>query len=496
MHCQLAYLRHCLPGRIRRALDELPKSLDETYERALEDIGDQNWEYAHRLFQCVAAASRPLRVEELAEFLAFDFEAESTPEYLEDWRPEDPGHAVLSTCSSLLTVVGVDDSRVIEFAHFSVKEYLVSARIGEAKKTVSRFQVSMTSAHTIIAQACLGTLLHLDESITKTGLEKYPLVEYAAEHWIGHSRFEDVSGNMQDGMKRLFDPNNRYLSLWLWIYNPHDRKLRYARPKYTSQHSATPLHYAALCGIHDVINFLVVERSQDVNARGSDDETPLGYACGGAHLKAAQVLLEYDVDKDTRCSHDYSPLDHASCSRAVDVVRLLLDHGADVKAQGKDKHTSLHVALWNGKADVVRVLLEQGADVNARDIGNDTPLHGVSTGGHVEMSRVLLEHRADVNAQNSRNQTPLHLASRGGYLDLAQLLLQYDADVHALDDRGQTPFQNASEARHREVMQFLLEHGAEDQAYQDAIITTDSDGTDAARDRTDSEGNVGGYKSS
>ena len=108
MYCQLAYLRYCLPGRIRRALDELPKSLDETYERTLEDIGDQNWEYAHRLFQCVAAASRPLSVAELAEFLAFDFEAESTPEYLEEWRPEDPGHAVFSTCSSLLAVVNVD----------------------------------------------------------------------------------------------------------------------------------------------------------------------------------------------------------------------------------------------------------------------------------------------------------------------------------------------------------------------------------------------------
>jgi len=312
VYCQLAYLRHCLPGRIRRALDELPKSLDETYERTLEDIGDQNWEYAHRLFQCVAAASRPLRVKELAEFLAFDFEAESTPEYLEDRRPEDLGYSVLSTCSSLLTIVSVDDSQVIQFAHFSVKEYLVSTRIGKAKDTVSRFQVSMTSAHTIVAQACLGTLLHLDESITKTGLEKYPLAEYAAEHWIGHSQFEEVSAKIQDGMKRLFDPNNRYLSIWLWIYDPLNLTLRYDRPEYTSQDSSTPLHYAAVCGIHDVINFLVVERSQDVNARGFEDETPLGLACFHAHLKVARVLLEHDVDKETRCCIDKSPLDHAS----------------------------------------------------------------------------------------------------------------------------------------------------------------------------------------
>ena len=471
MYCQLAYLRHCLPGRIRRALDELPKSLDETYERTLEDIGDQNWEYAHRLFQCVAAASRPLRVEELAEFLAFDFESESTPEYLENWRPEDPGHAVLSTCSSLLTVV--DGSRVIQFAHFSVKEYLVSTRITKAKDAVSRFQVSMTSAHTMVAQACLGTLLHFDESITEAGVEKYPLAEYAAEHWIGHSKFEEVLVNIQDGMKRLFDPKNRYLSIWLWIYDAQHAELRYNRPKSISQDSAYPLHHAAWYGMHDVIKFLVVERSQDVNARGFYDETPLGLACDGRHLKVAQFLLEQKVDKQTRCSLDNSPLDHASYQGAVDLVRLLLDHGADVNAQGKKtKNTPLHCASMTGKADVVRVLLQQGAEVNARNTNNSTPLHEASARGHVESSRVLLEYGADVAAQNFGNRTPLHFASRGGYLDLAKLLLQYNADVHALDDQGQTPFHDASEREHQGVAQLLLKHEAE---ARDAI-TADLDG--------------------
>jgi len=481
VHCQLAYLRHCLPGRIRRALDELPKSLDETYERTLEDIGDQNWEYAHRLFQCVAAASRPLSIAELAEFLAFDFEAECIPEYLEDWRPEDPGHAVFSTCSSLLTVINVNDSRVVQFTHFSVKEYLVSTRIAKAKDVVSRFHVSMTSAHTMVAQACLGTLLHLDESITETGLEKYPLAQYAVAHWTSHSQFEDVSGNIQGGMERLFDPRNRHVSIFqrLWIYAPASGTLHSNQPghymHYTPQDSATPLHYAALFGIHDVINFLVVECSQDVNARGfSSHETPLDLACGNPRLKVARVLLEHDPDTETRCPYDHSPLDHASFNGAVDLVLLLLDHGADVKAQGKKKNTPLHWASGCGKADVVRVLLERGADVNARNIDNCTPLHDASGGGYVEISRVLLENRADADAQNSRNETPLHFASRGGCLDLAKLLLRYNADVHALDNQGQTPFQAASEAGDQEIMQLLLEHGSG--GSKDAI-TTESGGS-------------------
>ena len=86
MHCQLEYLAGCLPGRIRHALGELPSTLDGTYERTLREIKDTNWEFARRLLLCVAVVSRPLRVEELAELLAFDFDAGQIPTFHEDWR--------------------------------------------------------------------------------------------------------------------------------------------------------------------------------------------------------------------------------------------------------------------------------------------------------------------------------------------------------------------------------------------------------------------------
>ena len=49
VYCQIAYLRCCLPGRIRHALDELPETLDETYDRALREIDKANWKLAYRL---------------------------------------------------------------------------------------------------------------------------------------------------------------------------------------------------------------------------------------------------------------------------------------------------------------------------------------------------------------------------------------------------------------------------------------------------------------
>jgi hypothetical protein len=219
------------------------------------------------LFQCVAAASRPLRVEELAEFLAFDFETRSTPTFLADWRPEDPENTVISTCSSLLVVVNVDGSPVIQSAHFSVKEYLTSARLPKAKDTISRFHVLMTMAHTVVAQAYLGVLLHLDKGVDMADLMDFPLAEYAARHWMDHARFENVSSHVQDGMKLLFDPRKHHISVWDWIGDPYVRLPALSQPPIASENTRpTRLHYATSIGLHDVAAFLIDERSQDVNA--------------------------------------------------------------------------------------------------------------------------------------------------------------------------------------------------------------------------------------
>ena len=133
-------------------------------------------------------ASHPARVEELTEFLVFDFDAESTPTLQEDWHEEDLAHAVLSTCSSLRAIVDVCGSSVIQIPHFFVKGCLTSKCPAEAKDAISQFHISKTAAHTIVAQACLGVLLHVDENITKGGLKEFRPAE-------------GVSLNIKDGTR-------------------------------------------------------------------------------------------------------------------------------------------------------------------------------------------------------------------------------------------------------------------------------------------------------
>jgi hypothetical protein len=68
----------------------LPATLDDTYERSLQGISKEKWQYARQFFQCLFAAILPFRVEELAEMSAMEFNTGQTPNLVDDWRPENP----------------------------------------------------------------------------------------------------------------------------------------------------------------------------------------------------------------------------------------------------------------------------------------------------------------------------------------------------------------------------------------------------------------------
>jgi hypothetical protein len=190
----------------------------------LKNINQATRAYAHRLLQCLTVAVRPLRLEELAEVLAFDFDEApgGIPSLNADWRREDQERAVLSTCSSLITIVHDGDSRVVQFSHFSVKEFLTSDRLAVAAEDISFYHIAPAPAHTILAQACLGVLLRLDDTTWETFVQRFPLAEYAVQHWVDHALFENVSLRIKDGIENLFDVEKPHFSRWIRNGNMDD----------------------------------------------------------------------------------------------------------------------------------------------------------------------------------------------------------------------------------------------------------------------------------
>jgi len=244
--------------------------LDDTYEKALQGIPKENRQHAYRLFQFLVAAIRPLSVEELAEAFVIKFDPGASPTSLmEGWRPENPEEGLLSACSTLISITDVEGSKIVQFSHFSVKEFLTADRLRIAEvEDLRHYHIPTNAAHAILARACLTVLLQLDENVDKRRLVSLPLVFYAAQYWADHARFEGVEPQVKDMITRLFDPEKPHLGAWIWI---HDVDSDIRRPtdsidEHPSRVGATPLYYASLCGLSCMARHLITTRQEDVNA--------------------------------------------------------------------------------------------------------------------------------------------------------------------------------------------------------------------------------------
>jgi hypothetical protein len=431
---------------VRRTLDELPESLDETYERVLKEIKKPNRDHARRLLSCLVAAVRPLRVEELAEVLAVDYEdEEGIPRLNPNWRWEDEEQALLTSCSSLITIVESRWPRwprVVQFSHFSVKEYLTSARLATSSGEVLRYHIALEPAHTILAQACMSALLPSEDRVEQNGAENNSqLAKYAAEHWASHAEYGNVSSSLRMAMEYLFDLDKPYFAAWkklhdIDIYPAVGSTFYYFTP--TSKSDAVPLYYAALCGFQDLVEHLIRRYPQHVNTRGGYNETPLVAALAREHFQTARILRDNGADPNVKCFANLTPLHSAAYYGHLQMVQELLEYNADVNAPGELGQNPLHFMLRelprSGRTpsqisqlhNMSRLLLERGTDVNARsDDSFSTALHMAAESGKVEVVRVLLEHGASVGAEGNGGRTPSQLASSKGYSDIVKLLSEH-----------------------------------------------------------------------
>ena len=377
------------------------------------------------MLQCLVAAVRPLKVEELAEILAFDFDAEGIPKLNLDWRWESQEEAIMSACSSLVIIVENGNSRIVQFSHFSVKEFLTANRLAEPVRDVSRYHIRLDAAHTILAQACLGVVLGLGDRIDRDKIKSFPLALYAGQHWTTHAQFETVSSRIKGGMERLFDADQAHFAIWLWLYDDEAVLLKSLSSMCPEKPRAVPLYYAAKFGFRDLAEHLIAENPDHINARGGSKETPMHVAAGAGH---------------------------------INILSLLLDHGADVDVRNKNGETPLLRASWAGQREAGWYLIDRGADINAPDERNFTPVF-VAFKGHVESARMLLELGAVIDIRNRYGETPLHQALRWEEIELVRLFLEHGADPNLANRYGETPFEMALRFEEPEIVELLSEYG-------------------------------------
>ncbi|KAF5339948.1 hypothetical protein D9758_016763 [Tetrapyrgos nigripes] len=459
--CQLTALDGIkMPKRVRKALKSLPKTLQETYAKILEQVEEELRDDVNTIFQWLLFAYRPLTVGEIQHILAVDVEEKtfSAQDLLENIETE--LHKVVNSSLVVIIQASIEKGRLgqemphvmtVQLAHPSVKDYLLSEA---AMQSVSGyFQMNSALAHEAICQMCIVYLLCCGQEAIN--VEKCALAHYASKYWFLHSNQtkEECSAILDLSCKLLSTTQPAYYN-WLNVYTPDtwDNK--------PDNIIVQPLYYASYIGLKSVVVY-TLEKRADVNAQGGYYGNALQAASRYGHLEVVRALLEKGADVNAQGGGYENALQAASVNGHLEVVRALLEKGADVNAQGRYYANSLEAASRSGHLEVVRALLEKGADVNAQGGFYGNALQAASSNGDLEVVRALLEKGADVNAQGGYYGNALQAASHIGHLVAVRALLEKGADVNAQGGKYGNALLAASYEGHLEVVRALLEKGAD-----------------------------------
>lgn len=480
--CQLDTLGRCLSlSDLRKALRSLPKDLDDTYARILQSIEDDgNGHHVAKLMQWLAYSARPMSITEIAEVITVD--AEDDPLVDVERRLEDP-YDLLTICSSLVTTVRQQatwdslnpsgDEDLLQFAHFSILEYLESSRIRNGP--TEKFAIQWIRANALIAKSCITYSLHFD--LLQTDLEslsgpqikmEYPLVKYAARYWYYHVVCAEEGSSIVPLYKAFLMSEGHPFSMWR---EPGDWNYQSCMD---AQGKCVPLLYASVLRLPKVTSSLSMEGA-DVNPRSKYGSTPLMAASMNRHtpIDLDQLLLDHGAEVNAQDDRGCTALISAASEGNVQAVGTVLDNGADIDAHDEHYQTAMTMAPKHRLYKIVRQLLEKGACVNSP--GSVKALMFTVEYGRLKASRMFLEQgnseiplfsgaASDARPTGWLFNTNLLQKLRYSHHRVANLLLKYGADVNARSTikvlRG-VALQHAKNHGGDHIVKYLLEHGAD-----------------------------------
>lgn len=484
VECQLDAIRGCMKlGLLRKALKSLPKTLDDTYARIINNIPEDYVEDARRILCCLICSFHPLAVQEVADTVAVVGHGDTY--YDVENRLSEP-RDVLTICSGLVTTTRsirntfLGDRQInieeLRLAHFSVKEYLVSNR--SISKDVSNFALNVRHAHETLANLCMRYLTRCHEErmcespkflkdYVRSCSEEVAFAPYAASSWSRHLQAAQIASSsplydqclamltnppLLRDLIRLRTPWFHYDELLLMRQCGYVEMINGNSRLNTSVDAVPPLYFASLLGMDQVV-LMLLEKGENVNCSSGEGSCLTAAACGG-HPSTVELLISKGADinavvlqinNDKEVCYSRTAIHEAVHHRNEEIVRMLLAHGADVNigrsCPGKvgdhlNANTPLQEAIDLSQKHIVELLLAAGADPNACAGYQGTALELVQYRERgIDMMTMLLDNGADPNivSYSGGVKTPIFCAIMKGHEERLQLLIERGADLSKVD---------------------------------------------------------------
>jgi ankyrin repeat protein len=485
---------------IRAALANLPKDLRETYRRCLGRIDLQD-RYALKVLKWVSYATRPLRIDELREAVAFNLSDRS-------WTSDNIPHpsSLLSCCANLVVLDAIDNC--VRLAHPSVRQYLEencgddalafpNSTQGELDcgefcvtyLSFSNFSLQIETNSDVrlpvkpdllatLAQGSLGAIastlgrlaspkqpqqrkpihMRLPRKLAAVPCPRqYRFLAYAVENWAVQTKTITSRSVVWVKFQELAINPNKSWNFHPWICGGQ------------SQNSH----------LHGLFGWAVKERHipllkivLSVNTgRGPGDFYDLPLVGGSLPaLHTASRLGYEDVVKlllkvcavGKQDDQKYTPLHHAAENGHYEVVKLLSSaKGVRIDTMSAEHLTPLLLAIINGHTQIASMLMEKGARHELKDNKGLTPLSHAARRCHNAIIELLIEKGAKIESKDNTSRTPLSWAASNGDEAAVKLLVWKGANLESKDNSGQTPLSWAARYGEEAVVKLLIEGGTD-----------------------------------
>ena len=439
------------------------------------------------LLQLLLVYGESVELNALVDALAINIATKSFDESDRMPRPMD----ILTLCPGLVELAEKREplnKERVQFAHYSVKEYLQSDRI--LPQLGKDFMHAISVRNTV--KASLIYLMKLPMVNDGVHLDyPRPWIRYATTIFVAYAReVEDEDAWITESFCRFLLGKGHVYSRWF-------QYIGQGVGKFTIAYTDCPLHFAALIGMSKCVKMMLQSQANHSTSSALDQ---------AQHSTVTEMLLDYSSNASRflnqlhKCS--YTPLWIASRFGNAEAVESLLQDRQCILREQLDcgymfssNCKAAYIAASNGHVRIVQILLQHGVEgppalmeaANAGDLKavqllldcgvsvdsvagkwKENALHIASRNARLGLVQLLLERHADPNFRDSSSRSALHEVtksrSKRASFQIARLLLKYGAKLDSKDYRGSTPLIDAVENGHRMMVLLLLHKSASSSA--------------------------------
>ncbi|KAF6790311.1 ankyrin [Colletotrichum musicola] len=416
---------------IRASLSVLRKTLDATYEQALEKIrtqAEEDVELAETVIMWILCARRPLSVLALQHAYAVHLlsqDGDGEPMSLED-DDLPPKEIITGVCGGLITVDGT--SQIVRLVHYTTQDYLLRTHGKDLHRP--RLELTKVSLDDLQLRNFSDEPALSDDGMAKR-LEDFTFLEYAAKQWGSELHQLKIDTFWEFVDRFLSNEVAVNVASQAWGLPQH----RYTNWSHEFATNVPAVVLAASFNIPEVLERLK-SRGHDIEASGSDGETPLIRSSRLGHAENISTLLRLGANIAAVDDAGETSIERATAAGRTLAVKALIDEGANVNTvTGTAGWSLLMSAVSSGNIDTVRLLVDAEADLTTQTSWGETALSLAVISGQEVIAGLLVDAGAILPLNRAGRRATLK-ASRRGLVTLASRLMSFNGDYRAVADVG------------------------------------------------------------